>query len=166
MTPHQLEDYEKQAETKLKQLEFLTPAGDRSSTQGVRRDPLNKRRIHEHRGIDYGGMHGSPVDSAYPGKIVSADSVGRTNYGKYIVIMTNTPKGVFYTLYGHLSGIDVTVGQNIKLGQSIGRLGSTGYSSGPHLHIEKRSENTFSQGRGEYLQFTELSDQKKEIKKT
>ncbi len=156
MTPVQLEEYEKQTETKLKQLEFLTPSGDRSSGQGVRQDPFNKRKVQEHQGIDYGAMHGSPVDSAYPGKVVSIDTVGRTGYGKYVVVMTKTPKGNFYTLYGHLSGIDVEMGQNIKLGQPMARVGSTGHSTAPHLHIEKRSENTFSQGRGEYLEFTEL----------
>jgi len=157
MTPLQLEQYEKKAEEKLSQLPFLTPAGQKSAPQGIVNDPFNKKKTREHQGIDYGGLQGTPVDSAMSGKVVSLDLADRSAFGKHVVVMTQTPKGPVYTLYGHLSGVDVQVGQQINIGQSIGKLGSTGKSTGPHLHIEMREENSFTKGKGKYLLFSELN---------
>ena len=65
------------------------------------------------------------------GKVITADRDG--SHGKYIVI--EHPGGL-QTWYMHLSDIDVSVGDEVKKGASIGNLGSTGRSTGPHLHFE------------------------------
>jgi len=150
----QLEQLEQKFENKLSRLQFLTPAGNKSSKQGLGPDPFNKKKQRDHSGIDYGNPQGSPVDSVYSGKVVAIDT--HSAYGKYVVIESDTDKGKIYTMYGHLSGVDIELGQRVKLGQPIARVGSTGHSTDPHLHLEKRAENSFAQGRGEYLKFTEL----------
>ena len=77
---------------------------------------------------------GAPVVATGSGTIVSAGWLG--GYGKAIVIQHN---GVQQTLYGHLSEVFVQPGQQIEQGTVIGRVGSSGNSTGPHLHFETRS---------------------------
>jgi murein DD-endopeptidase MepM/ murein hydrolase activator NlpD len=76
---------------------------------------------------------GAPVVAAGSGTIITAGRLG--GYGNTIVIQHN---GVQQTLYGHLSEIFVLPGQRIEQGTVIGRVGSTGNSTGPHLHFESR----------------------------
>jgi murein DD-endopeptidase MepM/ murein hydrolase activator NlpD len=76
---------------------------------------------------------GAPVVAASGGQVVSAGWIG--GYGKTVVIQHN---GVQQTLYGHLSEISVQPGQRLERGTVIGRVGSTGNSTGPHLHFEIR----------------------------
>ncbi|HEX9074232.1 MAG TPA: M23 family metallopeptidase [Anaerolineae bacterium] len=85
-----------------------------------------------HRGIDIGSSLGTPIHAADSGTIAMAgwDAVG---YGNMILI--NHGNG-YMTRYGHLSEIDVQVGQAVQKGQVIGLVGSTGHSTGPHLHFE------------------------------
>ncbi|HSV30263.1 MAG TPA: M23 family metallopeptidase [Candidatus Omnitrophota bacterium] len=97
---------------------------------GKRRDPINKRRaIHE--GIDLVAPLRTPVAATGPGKVVFAGLRGR--YGKLIEI--DHGMGV-RTRYAHLGAIKVSVGQSVRPGQVIGLVGSTGRSTGPHLHYE------------------------------
>lgn len=86
-----------------------------------------------HHGIDIAGKIGDPVYATLDGVVNMAtfDSI----YGK--VIKIDHGKGI-ETLYGHCSDINVKVGQNIKKGDIIGRVGNTGRSTGPHLHFELR----------------------------
>lgn len=109
---------------------FRSPLGGRfSSFFGSRRHPIFRvRRFHN--GIDIATRHGTWVGSACKGRVVSAGWMG--GYGKAVVI--NHPNG-FRTLYGHLSRIHVRVGQNVSAGKLIGKVGSTGWSTGPHLHF-------------------------------
>ncbi len=107
---------------------------DSSSGFGVRIDPfLNRPAMHT--GIDFRGNTGEPVRATASGTVTAAGWSG--GYGRMVEI--EHANGVS-TRYGHLSEIDVKVGQTIKLGQVIGRLGSTGRSTGPHLHYETRIE--------------------------
>ncbi|WP_295613801.1 M23 family metallopeptidase [Chamaesiphon sp. GL140_3_metabinner_50] len=102
---------------------------------GWRTHPLTgSRRFHS--GIDIGAPTGTPVVATATGTVVSAGWNG--GYGKAIVIQHN---GVQQTLYGHLSEISVQPGQQITQGSVIGLVGSTGNSTGPHLHFETRSPN-------------------------
>jgi murein DD-endopeptidase MepM/ murein hydrolase activator NlpD len=86
-----------------------------------------------HTGLDLQGETGDPVRAAASGTVTSAGWSG--GYGKVIDIDHGNG---FATRYGHLSSIDVQVGQTVKVGQIIGKVGSTGRSTGPHLHYETR----------------------------
>jgi murein DD-endopeptidase MepM/ murein hydrolase activator NlpD len=107
-----------------------------TSKFGWRTHPLTgKRRFHS--GVDIGAPMGAPVVATGSGTVVSAGWKG--GYGKTIVIEHN---GVQQTLYGHLSEISVQSGQTIAQGTVIGLVGSTGNSTGPHLHFETRTSNS------------------------
>jgi hypothetical protein len=87
-----------------------------------------------HPGIDYPAPLGAPVSAAGSGRVIFAgwDTGG---YGSLVVI--EHPLGV-RSMYAHLSRIDVRVGQGVVAGSAIGRVGTTGFSTGPHLHFELR----------------------------
>ncbi|GHE35102.1 peptidase [Streptomyces longispororuber] len=87
-----------------------------------------------HTGIDFHAASGTSVQAVGAGTVVEAGWGGA--YGNNVVIKMNDGT---YTQYGHLSSINVTVGQSVTPGQQIGLSGSTGNSSGPHLHFEART---------------------------
>lgn len=102
-----------------------------TSTFGWRVHPISgDRRFHT--GIDLGADMGTPVVSAQDGRVVAADSMG--GYGLAVIVENTT--GNYRTLYGHLSGIAVRPGTVLKAGTVVGWVGSTGNSTGPHLHFE------------------------------
>ncbi|MFO7152647.1 MAG: peptidoglycan DD-metalloendopeptidase family protein [Bacillota bacterium] len=103
-----------------------------TSEYGWRVHPIyNSRRFHT--GIDIGAPMGSNVVAAESGEVIYAGSYG--GYGNTIIIDHG---GGISTLYAHLSKILVKVGQEVKRGDRIGLVGSTGISTGPHLHFEVR----------------------------
>jgi murein DD-endopeptidase MepM/ murein hydrolase activator NlpD len=105
---------------------------DTTSNFGVRMDPfLNRPAMHT--GIDFRGNTGEDIHVTASGTVTSAGWSG--GYGRMIEI--DHGNGLA-TRYGHLSEIDVTVGQTVRIGQVIGHMGSTGRSTGPHLHYETR----------------------------
>src|SRR5580704_3335048 len=105
---------------------------DLSSTFGVRVDPfLHVAAMHT--GLDFRGDAGDPIHATAAGTVVGAGWSG--GYGRMVEI--DHGNGLS-TRYGHLSQIDVKVGDEIRIGQVIGRMGSTGRSTGPHLHYETR----------------------------
>ena len=105
---------------------------DLASPFGVRTDPFNGSPA-MHTGLDLHGETGEAVRATADGTVTSAGWSG--GYGK--VIDVDHGNGLS-TRYGHLSAIDVHVGQTVRTGQIIGRVGSTGRSTGPHLHYETR----------------------------
>jgi murein DD-endopeptidase MepM/ murein hydrolase activator NlpD len=112
--------------------EPVTGEIDFSSPYGVRVDPF----LHVpamHTGIDFRGSYGEPAHATAAGTVTSAGWSG--GYGQMVEI--DHGNGLA-TRYGHLSEIDVRVGQSIRIGQVVGRIGSTGRSTGPHLHYETR----------------------------
>jgi murein DD-endopeptidase MepM/ murein hydrolase activator NlpD len=86
-----------------------------------------------HPGIDMAGPSGTPIVACRSGQVVIAGWLG--GYGNAVVISHDGNMG---TLYGHQTAVAVTVGQSVQAGQIIGYLGSTGFSTGPHLHFEVR----------------------------
>jgi murein DD-endopeptidase MepM/ murein hydrolase activator NlpD len=99
---------------------------------GVRTDPFLGRPA-MHTGLDFRAATGDPVRATANGKVASSGWAG--GYGRMVEI--DHGNGLS-TRYGHLSQIDVKVGDQIKIGQVIGEVGSTGRSTGPHLHYETR----------------------------
>ena len=100
---------------------------------GWRRHPVTGvRRFHA--GVDLGAAQGTPVIASRGGKVTVADRMG--GYG--LTIVMQQPDGKQDTLYAHLSQIYVRPGEKIQPGAIIGRVGSTGLSTGPHLHYEAR----------------------------
>ena len=87
-----------------------------------------------HAGTDLAAPLGTPVLAAYPGSVEVADNMG--GYGLTVVLNHN--KSTQQTLYAHLSEIFVEPGEWVEQGTLIGRVGSTGNSTGPHLHFETR----------------------------
>lgn len=90
-----------------------------------------------HTGLDFAGPVGTPIVAADDGKVIEAGPGGA--YGNMVVIAHGDGTR---TLYAHLTSISVTKGQQVDRGQRIGRLGSTGNSSGPHLHFEVLQRGT------------------------
>ena len=82
---------------------------------------------------------GDPVVAAAPGVVSVADTVDNSGYGKWVTI--DHPNGES-TIYAHLSEVTVTAGQTVDQGVQIGNVGSTGNSTGPHLHFEERKDRT------------------------
>ncbi len=91
-----------------------------------------------HSGTDLGAPMGTPVLAAYAGQVAFADFLG--GYG--LAVALNHNQGTQQTLYGHLSEIFVKPGDLVQQGMVIGRVGSTGASTGPHLHFEFRQLTT------------------------
>lgn len=116
---------------------FILPVHGRvSSPFGWRTHPIFKSRIF-HTGIDYAVPLGTPIKAANSGKVIYSGWYG--GYGKVVIIdhgsCTGSPTT---TLYAHMSKQKVVVGQKVARGQTIGLVGTTGYSTGPHLHFEVR----------------------------
>jgi len=112
---------------------FLMPLrGPVTSRFGLRRHPIFRLRQF-HQGLDIAAPRGSPVAAAFGGKVLFTGWYG--GYGKLVIL--DHGQGLS-SLYGHLSAILVKPGQTVARGEIVGRVGSTGYSTGPHLHYEIR----------------------------
>jgi len=92
---------------------------------------LGTQRLHA--GVDFGAPSGTPIVAAAAGTVVSAGWQG--GYGNAVIIDHG---GGEATLYGHQSRLAVSSGGSVRRGQIIGYVGSTGMSTGPHLHFELR----------------------------
>jgi murein DD-endopeptidase MepM/ murein hydrolase activator NlpD len=122
-------------------LPFLDMHFRQTSRYGLRKHPV-VGGIRAHRGVDLAKPYGSPVLTAREGTVTFAGWSG--GYGQMIevrhALKRKNGTRVLYTRYGHLSAILVHEGQHVHLYQLIGRVGSTGISTGPHLHFEVRDE--------------------------
>ena len=101
-----------------------------SSPFGTRVDPISGE-IKTHGGTDIAAPLGTPILAAADGIVVTA--TWHNSYGYYVKIKHDD---TYSTLYAHCSALHVSVGQTVKQGQVIADCGSTGYSTGPHLHYE------------------------------
>lgn len=112
---------------------FLRPvSGYISSPYGWRRHPIfGSRKFHT--GVDIAGRNRSPIKATNNGKVIYTGWYG--GYGKVVIIDHGKATA---SLYAHLSSINVSNGQTVSKGTTIGNEGSTGYSTGPHLHFEIR----------------------------
>lgn len=127
-----------------------TPAprgGNVPAQAGYYRNPVPGARItqglHGHNGIDFGAPRGTPIYASADGTVIVARNAGwNGGYGNYVVI---THANGTQTLYAHLVNAIVTPGQTVDAGQVIGYMGSTGKSTGVHLHFEVRgARNPFA----------------------
>jgi murein DD-endopeptidase MepM/ murein hydrolase activator NlpD len=109
--------------------------GPVSSEYGYRKNPFGGYIGEFHPGIDIKGSPGDNVYATAEGIVISNDWYG--GYGNAVVI--DHGNGL-RTLYGHLSGVNVVPGQRVKTGDTVGFLGSTGRSTGPHVHYEIRKD--------------------------
>lgn len=105
-----------------------------SSGFGWRRHPISGG-FKFHAGIDLAAPTGTPIVATAAGVVASADW-----YGGYGLCVTVDHLNGYLTLYGHMSQIAVSAGQQVQPGQSLGQVGSTGSTTGPHLHYELRRD--------------------------
>jgi murein DD-endopeptidase MepM/ murein hydrolase activator NlpD len=111
----------------------LPHMGEQSSDYGYRSNPFGGKSSEFHSGMDFKGNIGDPIKSTADGEVVLADWYG--GYGRAVMIKHDYG---YESLYGHMSGLNVMHGQKVKAGDVIGFLGSTGRSTGPHVHYELR----------------------------
>lgn len=105
-----------------------------SSHYGYRNPSISGWGFHGGTDITGGGIHGKPVYATKAGKVITAVT-SNTGYGIYVLIDHGNG---YSSLYAHMSARYVNTGDTVKKGQMIGRVGSTGNSTGPHLHFEIR----------------------------
>ncbi len=117
-------------------LNSLPVNGRITSPYGFRRDPINGERRFHH-GVDIAAPVGSPLRSSMAGKVVFAGEMG--GYGK--VVKVRQADGVELIL-GHCSKLLVETGDEVGIGQKVAEVGSTGRSTGPHVHLEVRYHGT------------------------
>lgn len=118
---------------------FTRPvAGRITSDFGYRMHPIFKRRIF-HSGIDIGSPYGTPIKAANSGRVIFVGWY--SGYGKVVIIDHGKINGLpTTTLYAHMSTTIAKQGSNVAKGAIIGKVGTTGYSTGPHLHFEVRQK--------------------------
>jgi murein DD-endopeptidase MepM/ murein hydrolase activator NlpD/beta-lactamase regulating signal transducer with metallopeptidase domain len=109
--------------------------GHVSSAYGPRSHPVSKSRD-SHEGVDVVGREGDSIVAPMPGLVTEAGDSGDPR-GLVVVVHH---RGQLETRYHHLSAVDVVVGQRVTAGQALGTVGSTGVSTGPHLHLELRDQ--------------------------
>jgi murein DD-endopeptidase MepM/ murein hydrolase activator NlpD len=107
--------------------------GKLTSGFGWREDPVRpipgQKRFHQ--GVDFGGKIGDPVKAAMRGTVLHVDN--NPNLGNFIILKHDSG---YQTLYAHLSAYSVSAGEDVRQGQEIGKIGDSGYTTGPHLHFE------------------------------
>lgn len=119
------------SDTQAATAKFAWPVCGRvSSGFGTRTDPFTGRVVF-HAGIDIVEARGTPVKASAGGRVLSAGEHGPDG----LTVEIRHPGG-FMTRYSKLDAIDVKPGQEVAQGEAIGKLGSTGLSTGPHLHFE------------------------------
>lgn len=132
----------KRAKNTIQTLPVLMPLSGKyrlSSPYGNRTDPFGRQKAF-HSGMDFAAPRGNIVSSAGAGVIIHSGRKG--NYG--IAVEVKHANG-FVTRYAHLSATLVKVGQSVNLGDPIAKVGSTGRSTGPHLHFEiRRADKTLN----------------------
>ncbi len=123
-----------QLEDAMESLPSYVPAKNYTLTSGFgfRYDPFHGRGA-QHAGLDLAGAHGEPIYAAATGRVVRAERFGA--YGNTVDI--DHGRGIL-TRYAHLSSIRVSVGDKVAMGEHIAGMGSTGRSTGTHLHYEVR----------------------------
>jgi murein DD-endopeptidase MepM/ murein hydrolase activator NlpD len=123
-----------QLEDAMASLPSYIPAKSYTLTSGFgfRYDPFHGRGA-QHAGLDLAGAHGEPIYAAAAGRVVRAERFGA--YGNTVDI--DHGRGIL-TRYAHLASIKVSVGDRVDMGERIGGMGSTGRSTGTHLHYEVR----------------------------
>lgn len=111
-------------------------------TQGYGKTSFSKKAYAsgKHNGIDLGGAYGTTIYAAADGKVIGTGNLGKYAYGRWIAIDHNNG---MVTLYGHLSSVGVSKGDKVDKGESIGKMGSTGYSTGNHLHFTVFSSDSY-----------------------
>lgn len=102
-----------------------------TSVFGPRIDPVDHQKCRFHKGVDIGAPRGTPIRAPAGGKVVAAGWL--EGYGNYMRIDHGNGRE---TAYGHCSALLLKPGDEVKKGQVIARVGSTGHSNGPHLHYE------------------------------
>lgn len=128
-----------------------------TSSYGYRRDPFNGHAAF-HAGLDFPGRYGQPINAAADGKVSYVGQ--RQGYGN--VVEVEHGNGIM-TRYAHLSGFASRIGQKIARGDTIGRMGSTGRSTGTHLHFEVRlngqaaNPRPFLEARKDVLQVQQIA---------
>ena len=105
-----------------------------SSKYGARKHPIRKV-VRDHGGVDLAAPLGSHVRSVAEGTVIFEGQYG--GYGKLVTIKHRYNQ---VSLYGHLSEVRVNIGSHVAAGEIIGRVGSSGESTGPHLHFEWRRD--------------------------
>lgn len=114
---------------------FILPVvGRATSGYGVRTDPIHGTTVN-HRGFDLAAPTGTEVAAAARGTVIHAGPAG--TYGNLVTLRHDNG---FETRYAHLSTVGVQVGDVVEAGQDVGKVGSTGHSTGPHLHFEVRRD--------------------------
>jgi murein DD-endopeptidase MepM/ murein hydrolase activator NlpD len=114
---------------------FIVPTeGFRSSSFGYRVHPVTKKAYTFHSGIDIACPTGTPVKAASDGSVIRSE-FNKNGYGNLIILQHEEDVS---TYYAHLSKRVKTPGDKVKKGELIGEVGSTGMSTGPHLHFEVR----------------------------
>ena len=113
---------------------IILPVGGKvTSGYGWREDPVRpvvgEKRFH--RGVDFIGKTGDPIKAAMKGTVLHIDN--NPNLGNFVILKHD---GGLQTLYAHLSAYTVKTGDTVNQGQEIGKIGATGYTTGPHLHFE------------------------------
>ncbi|MDQ6763719.1 MAG: M23 family metallopeptidase [Bacteroidota bacterium] len=136
ISPEELSDfYEKYLNKVIYNISYtplgLPFTGAITSTFGTRENPFDGSGVETHKGLDIRGPIGAPVKAMAKGQVLFAGERG--GFGNCIILKHGNG---YETLYGHLSKILVRPGQKIDIGQRIGDIGSTGRSTGPHLHYE------------------------------
>lgn len=119
-------------------LAWPTPGHERiTSPYGNRIHPILKKKMF-HSGVDIGAPSGTAIKAAGNGTVIHADWY--QSYGKMVMVDHG---GGIVTLYAHCSSILVSKGQEVTAGQTLAKVGSTGRSTGPHLHFEVRKDGKF-----------------------
>jgi murein DD-endopeptidase MepM/ murein hydrolase activator NlpD len=117
----------------LPQLALPLPSTRVASPYGYRPDAV--LHVQNHPGVDLAAKIGTGVSAAARGTVVHAGPAG--TYGNLVTVRHDNG---FETRYAHLSAVTVQKGQQVTAGQEVGKVGSTGYSTGPHLHFELRRD--------------------------
>jgi len=117
---------------------YCTPVkGTLSSAFGYREHPIEGEEKF-HYGLDIAAGTGTEIDSFADGTVTAAGE--STSYGKYLII---AHEGNYATLYAHCSAITVSSGAQVKMGEKVAEVGETGMATGPHLHFELHSGDTY-----------------------
>lgn len=122
--------------TKTVNLVYPVEGARTSSKYGLRKHPIRRKQIHHH-GVDLAAPKQAAIRSIADGIVIYSDPHG--GYGNFVAI--KHVDGVT-SHYGHCQSLKVKVGQRVKAGQIVATVGSTGLSTGPHLHFEIRRNGT------------------------